>query len=106
DQVIYDFRAKPEYAAIEAVRKALLKDERLINTTDLGAGSQLNKRKQKKVKTIAKNALKPGRLAQLIYRIAADARPRNIIELGTCLGITTSYLAKAAPEAKVVSIEG
>ncbi|SDM53710.1 Methyltransferase domain-containing protein [Daejeonella rubra] len=106
DKVIYDFHAKKVYSDIEKLRSELLLDPRRINITDLGAGSLVNNNKQKKVSTLARNALKPARLAQLIHRLAADVKPKNIIELGTCLGITTAYLAKAAPNARVISIEG
>ncbi len=106
DKVIYDFHAKPSYDKIEELRNELLHDERVIAITDLGAGSHVNNNKQKKVKTLAANALKPAKLAQLIHRLAADHSPENIIELGTCLGLTTSYLATAVPRAQVVSIEG
>jgi predicted O-methyltransferase YrrM len=106
DKVIYDFHTKPYYGRIESLRKELRQDKREITFTDLGAGSQVNNSKQKKVSALAKYALKPARLAQLIGRLAADVQPRMIIELGTCLGLTTSYLAEAAPEARVVSIEG
>jgi predicted O-methyltransferase YrrM len=83
-----------------------LQDDRVINVTDLGAGSHVNNNKKKHVKSIAKNALKPARLAQLIFRLARHFSPGNVIELGTCLGITTSYLAKAVPQARVTSVEG
>ncbi|NEU08748.1 class I SAM-dependent methyltransferase [Flavihumibacter sp. R14] len=106
DEIIYDFHAKNEYREIEELRAALLQDERVINITDLGAGSHLNNNKKKGVSTIAKNALKPARLAQLIYRLAEYFSPKNVIELGTCLGITTAYLAKAVPASPVISIEG
>lgn len=106
DEVIYDFHAKSDYAEIEKLRTKLLKDERSITITDLGAGSMLSKNNEKQVRVLAKNALKSPALAQLIYRLAADIKPRNIIELGTCLGITTAYLAKAAPNAHVITIEG
>lgn len=106
DEVIYNFSAKDAYKRIEAQRKKLLRDDRLITVTDLGAGSHLNKNRTKKVSQIAKNALKSPQLAQLIYRIAADQQPRNMIELGTCLGITTAYLANAQPQAQVLTIEG
>ena len=106
DEIIYDFHAKTEYRAIEQLRAALLQDERVINVTDLGAGSHINNNKKKLVRTIAQNALKPARLAQLIFRLARHFSPGTIIELGTCLGITTAYLAKAAPLARVTSIEG
>lgn len=106
DEVIYDFEPKSEYKHIEDLRKKLLTDERVISITDLGAGSHINNNKQKQVKEIAKNALKPKKLAQLIYRLAKHQQPQNITELGTCLGVTTSYLAKAASQAKVVTMEG
>lgn len=106
DDVIYDFSDKEVYKEVEAQRKKLLNDHRTITITDLGAGSHLNKNRTKKISQIAKNALKSPRLAQVIYRLAAHHRPYYMIELGTCLGITTSYLAKSHPEAKILTIEG
>jgi predicted O-methyltransferase YrrM len=106
DEVIYDFKSKIDYKSIEGQRKKLLNDDSIITVTDLGAGSHLNKNRTKQVKEIAKNALKTPRLAQLIYRLAKDVNPANVIELGTCLGITTSYLSKACPNAQVLTIEG
>jgi predicted O-methyltransferase YrrM len=106
DTVIYDFHAKKVYPEIENIREGLLKDDRIITITDLGAGSHVNNDRRKKISDIAKNALKSPRLAQLLYRLVADLKPNNIIELGTCLGITTLYLQKAAPDAKVYTLEG
>eukprot|EP01037_Dinobryon_pediforme_P009385 gene9385-9465_t len=106
DEVIYNFAPQKVYPETEALRQQLIIDNRLITVTDLGAGSLLNNNKKKKIADIARNALKPPKLAQLLYRLAADAQPRNIIELGTCLGITTVYLQKAAPGAKVFTLEG
>ena len=106
DEIIYDFHAKAEYREIEKLRSVLLHDDRVVNVTDLGAGSYLNNNKQKLVRTIAKNALKPARLAQLIFRLARHFAPGHIVELGTCLGITTAYLARSSPLARVTSIEG
>lgn len=106
DQVIYDFRGKMVYQEIEELRSTLLRDEQRITITDYGAGSLVNNNKQRQVKDIARNALKPARIAQLIYRLVEDLNPRNSIELGTCLGITTAYLAKAVPDTKIYSIEG
>ncbi|GAB3913466.1 O-methyltransferase [Mucilaginibacter boryungensis] len=106
DEVIYDFSEKEIYGKIENARKRLLNDNHTITVTDLGAGSHLNKNREKQVSTIAKNALKSPRLAQLIYRLAADAKPETLIELGTCLGITTLYLNNAAPQAETFTLEG
>lgn len=106
DEVIYDFIPKSDYKNIEDLRNNLSVDDRWINITDLGAGSHANNNKQKQVSQITNSALKPKKLAQLIYRLAKYQQPKNIIELGTCLGITSSYLATAVPEARIVTMEG
>ena len=106
DEVIYDFEVKKVYLEIEELRTRLLSDSNIINITDFGAGSLLNKNKKKKIGDIAKNALKPPKLAQLLYRLVEDAKPGYIIELGTSLGITVVYLQKAASGAKVYTLEG
>lgn len=106
DNVIYDFDPKKVYTDVENIRETLFNDTRIITITDLGAGSHVNNNRQKKISDIAHNALKPPKLAQLLYRLVADLKPRNVIELGTCLGITTLYLQKASPTAKIYTMEG
>lgn len=106
DEVIYDGGNYPDYDIIEKERRKLLADNRLITLTDLGAGSQYGNRKQRKVSAIAANALKSPKLAQLIYRLSRNFQPATVLELGTCLGITTAYLARANPAARIITIEG
>lgn len=106
DEIIYNDKPNANYKKIENLRNQLLTDDRIITVTDLGAGSQVNNNTQKTVKQIAKNALKPSRIAQLISRIGSDVSPKIIIELGTCFGLTTAYFATESPEAKVITIEG
>lgn len=106
DNVIYDYHAKKVYSEIEDIRRQLLSDDKMITITDLGAGSLVNNNRQKKISDIARNALKPPKLAQLLYRLVNDLQPRNIIELGTCLGTTSLYLKKAAPNAQLFTLEG
>jgi len=105
-RVIYNYTKRDYVAPIETLRRSLKHDARELQITDLGAGSSINNSKVKKVSTLAKDALKPPRIAALIARLAADISPALIVELGTCLGITTLYLAKAVPQAKVITIEG
>jgi predicted O-methyltransferase YrrM len=106
DSIIYDKSPKKVYAEVENIRQQLLADDRSITVVDLGAGSHVNNNRQKKISDIAAHALKPPKMAQLLYRLAADMRPQNMIELGTCLGVTSIYLQKAVPEAKVYTLEG
>jgi predicted O-methyltransferase YrrM len=106
DEVIYDYKYKDIYNEIESIRTRLLSDNQVITVTDLGAGSHVNNNKQKKISDIAHNALKPPKLAQLLYRLVQDLQPRNIIELGTCLGTTSLYLQNAVPKAQLFTLEG
>lgn len=106
DNVIYNFKNNADCDEIENLREKLLKNKKYITITDLGAGSHINNNTQKQIKQIAKNALKPKKLAQLIYRLVKENKPTNAIEFGTCLGLTSAYISKAAPLAKVVTMEG
>lgn len=43
---------------------------------------------------------------QFLFRMARFFRPNIMLELGTSLGISTSYLAMGNPDGKVITIEG
>lgn len=94
------------YADIEALRKELLRSTDILNVTDLGAGSRKDNNRRRAVRSIARSALKPRRQAEQLARIAAYFNPATILELGTSLGITTLYLARASDHAQVHTIEG
>jgi predicted O-methyltransferase YrrM len=111
---VYDFvtkilNDKKEYSCykeIESLRHKLLHDDTGINVEDFGAGSALIPSKQRKIKDIARSSLKNKKFAQLLFRIAKYYQPENIIELGTSLGITTSYFANANKNAQIYTFEG
>jgi predicted O-methyltransferase YrrM len=91
---------------VEDLRNRLRKDTTEIEVLDLGAGSRINKSNRRKISDISRNAEKPARFGRLFYRLAQKLNPQNIVELGTSLGITTAYFAKAVPEASIVTLEG
>ena len=91
---------------VEQLRKELLSDKRSIEVQDFGAGSRINSSKRRSVDQIARSALKSKRLAQILFRLVKHYQPQTIVELGTSLGITTSYFSKANPNASITSIEG
>jgi len=93
-------------AKIEELRKELSKSKQTIKITDFGAGSHINDSKTRKVKDIAKNSAKNSKFGKLLYRIIQFYNPKNILELGTSLGISTLYLAKAEENSKVYTFEG
>ncbi len=94
------------FKSIEDQRKKLLKDNSVLEIQDLGAGSTSGLMQRRLVKEIAKHSLKNKKYAQLIYNLVEYFKPTTILEFGTSLGITTSYMAKAQAEAAVLSMEG
>lgn len=104
--VLNDDRDFYAYNEIENLRKTLLKDERLIEVQDFGAGSSQINTKQRKVADIAEYSLKPKKYAQLLFRMVNYYQPKHILEIGTSLGITTCYLAKPGKDSKVITMEG
>jgi predicted O-methyltransferase YrrM len=96
----------PAYDTVETLRKRLLSDERVLSVRDFGAGSTTGTSKQRTIASIAKNAAKPRSFGQLLFRMARYYQPNTILELGTSLGITTSYLSLAQPEARIMTMEG
>lgn len=94
------------YSEIESVRKKLLLDNTTITVEDFGAGSRVIGSRQRKIRQIAATSLKPKKYSQLLQRIVQHYQPATILEIGTSLGITTSYLAKATAGTTVVTMEG
>lgn len=93
-------------AAIDALRRQLLRDQKLLQVTDLGAGSRRGGAPIRSVGQVAASAVKARKYAHLLYRLVCRYQPRHIVELGTSLGITTACLAAANPQAGVITIEG
>lgn len=104
--VLRDKTHYPEYAAVEALRQSLLQDNSTLEILDLGAGSNKSNGSIRKVSEIARHAAKPAKYGQLLFRISRYYQPALILELGTSLGITTSYLALGNPAASIQTIEG
>lgn len=104
--LLIDSTNYPEYNSVENLRSRLKQDQQLVDIEDLGAGSALSKSRRRTVASIARHAAKSKKLAQLLFRISQNFQPANILELGTSLGISTTYLAKGNPAAKVITIEG
>lgn len=100
--VIYETCPYYVFGAIETVRKQLKRDERVISVTDYGMG----KGGERPVKQIAKRALKNKKSGQLFFRIVNYCQCKNILELGTSLGITTAYLASPDRQSRCVTMEG
>ena len=96
----------PEYEKGEALRNHLLNDHAVLEVEDFGAGSSVTKKNRRSISSIAKNSAKPKKFGQLLFRMVKYYQPATIVELGTSLGITTSYLSLAKPDARLLTLEG
>ncbi len=105
-KVVNDKTVYPEYEKVEALRKQLLQDSRLFVVEDFGAGGEFLKKYEQSINSIARNAAKSKKYGQLLFRMVKNYQPATILELGTSLGITTSYLSLAKPEARLITMEG
>jgi predicted O-methyltransferase YrrM len=106
NNVLSDKRAFDSFRYIESLRNELMNDHREINVPDFGAGSRMNLNNKRKISAIARSSLKPKKFSQLLFRIVHYYKSRNILELGTSLGITTAYMAVANPAASIITMEG
>ena len=105
-QVMNDNRYFYAYDSIEQIRKNLLRNHQVLTIEDFGAGSAVAKSNERKISDISRSSLKPKKFGQLMFRIVNYYQANNIIELGTSLGITTSYLASANLKGNVYTFEG
>ena len=88
---------------ITILRKRLLQtyDKILINDMGAAAGP-----KEKMISSLAASASVPEKYGKVLFKLVRYFSPHTIIELGTCLGVGTAYLASARPSAKIITIEG
>ena len=105
-KILNDKTVYPEYEKVEALRMQLSNDSAVLEVEDFGAGSVIDKKRKRSISSIAKNAAKPKKFGQLLFRMVKHYQPATILELGTSLGITTSYLSLAKPDARLITMEG
>ncbi|MBK7763736.1 MAG: class I SAM-dependent methyltransferase [Bacteroidetes bacterium] len=105
-QILHDQRAYYAFDEIEKLRKNLHDDTAEIEVEDYGAGSHTHATSKRKIKDIAKNAGRNKKFGELLFRMVNHYQCKQILELGTSLGLGTAYIASANKNAKVITIEG
>ncbi len=91
---------------IEILKRNYKSSNQVIRISDFGAGSKFNSGNLRKVSSIAKYAHRSTKWASILSNTARKIDSKVILELGTSLGLTTSYLSKANPHAKIYTLEG
>lgn len=78
---------------IEAFRNRLLKDKSKIEVLDLGAGSKRVPKTLREISEITRFSTSGKKFAQIFQFFCSQTPAEIVVELGTCVGISTRYLS-------------
>jgi len=104
--VFQDKKEYLEYQKVSKVRKDYLKSDVKIEIIDFGAGSTIFKDNKRKLSQLAKVSAMTDKYGKFLFRLVKHFEPKTIIELGSCIGIGTSWQAMGNAKSKVFTIEG
>ena len=105
-QCFYDKANYPEYSILKKYRQNLLQSNATIEVKDFGAGSRVFKGNTRKVSAVAKNAGITPKRQRLLFRLTNYFKPKNVLELGTSLGLGTVALSLGNTAAQIITVEG
>lgn len=105
-KVIEDKTVYSDYKSVKELKRELLKSDLEITVADFGAGSTSLKTDKRIVGDIVKTSAKSAKYGQLLYRLVKRFEPINMLELGTSLGISATYISLPNSQNKLITIEG
>lgn len=82
-------KQKGNYQKVNELRKLLHSDSSLFDKEDFGTG----KSRKEKVSSLARSSSIRKKFGSLLSRLVAYLQPQHILEFGTCLGVSSAYLA-------------
>lgn len=101
-------RTKPSKtltSRLNLLQNKLSKNPKTIEITDHGAGSH-KMGSTRKLSAIYKNSSSKGKYGEMLFQIVGHYSMKNVLELGTSIGVGTTCLASGNPETNIVTIEG
>ncbi|WP_345374847.1 class I SAM-dependent methyltransferase [Algivirga pacifica] len=106
EELIKSSKTYYAFEAIEQYRKVLRKDKTRVKLQDYGAGSLKHKGKERTVAGVAASSTSKAKVGAFLFRLVNHLQPKTIMELGTCLGVSSLYLGMASRNSKVITLEG
>lgn len=77
-----------------------------IHFQEIGAGSKIKFRKTQSLGSIIKRSSISNKYGILLFNLIKYFEPKNILELGSSVGISSAFISQAAKSGKIVSMEG
>lgn len=106
EEVIEDNRRYYDFSALERLRIISERNTTTLNVTDLGAGSRVNNTASRSIASIVKSAVSPQWQCEFLFRLVHYLQPKNRLELGTSLGISSLYQYIPLRKAPFYTLEG
>lgn len=106
ENVLDDKQTYYNYLPIEQLREWLLGQKQQLILADFGVGSKYANTKKVSVSQLTKKVQSSRYKGQLLFRIINYFGADRILELGTSLGLSASYLATANKKASIITVEG
>lgn len=91
----YFLAKKPADLDLEEIRNSLLQDQEILKISDYGAGSKKLLSQYRKTAKVTKYSTTGRKFSQLYQYFCSLTPAEKVLELGTCVGINSRYLAKA-----------
>lgn len=95
-----------EIDLLKNIKRKLQHDHRTIHVTDFGGGSLSFKTPLRKISDIVRVSTTQAKFSILYSHIIRYYKCKQVLELGTSLGVNTLYLAKAHDSVQVTTFEG
>ncbi len=109
-EVLEDDRWFYAFSSVERLRQKMLEGNAQIQVTDFGAGSHgappAAEKRLTPLRQIVRRAASRPEQGRRLFRLAAWLKPKIVLELGSSVGIATTYLAHAARRGQVYALEG
>ena len=91
-----------QLVVIKSLRGKLRNNHALLRFKNLGTGTLL----QRSISNIEAGVSVRAKYGKLLYRLVKYFKPVNILEIGTSIGLSSSYMALANKKSRVISLEG
>lgn len=94
------------FKELEQLRLKLLKSNKTVEIKDFGAGSHKLSQSVRKISDMASTSLSGKATCRILFQLVEYFQCKNILELGTSLGLSSLYMASSAHDVRVTTLEG